>query len=309
MIPRSAMALLVLVVGTMSASALLSQTIPGQPAGSGSLRQLIPGHYVWMVRNPNGSSFNSGVVVTSEGVVVLDALESEATTRAKRDAIVSVIKQPIRALVSSTHHDPYSKGNIAYQDMWKIGHENYRTDLLALMARTKVSADEQRARVPNQTYRDRVTFHLGGKEIQVLHLGHAHTRGDSIIFVPQDRIAYLSEIFFANQFPTLGEGEVLSWLRVIEMADALEADIFVPGHGPIADDPRETRQELRRFRQIFIDARDGVRKEIARGATEDQAAAAVTLPQYDTLWIVKGQREGLVRRMYSELTGRTPTPR
>ena len=60
---------------------------------------------------------------------------------------------------------------------------------------------------------------------------------------------------------------------------------------------------------LFIDARDGVRKEIARGATEDQAAAAVTLPQYDTLWIVKGQREGLVRRMYSELTGRTPTPR
>ena len=92
-----------------------------------------------------------------------------------------------RALISSTFHDNYSKGNIAYADVLKIGHENYRTDLLALMQRQNVSVEEQRARLPTQTFRDRMTLYHGGKEIQILYVGRAHTRGDCIVFVPQDR--------------------------------------------------------------------------------------------------------------------------
>jgi len=304
---RPAIVLAILLGGALFVSAKGQQPTPAAlPPSTGSLRQLIPGHYVWMSNSPPRANYNSGVIVTSEGVVVLDALESEAIARAQREAIASVIKQPVRALVSSSHHAQYSKGNIAYQDVWKIGHETYRADLLTLMEQGKISADEQRARLPNQTYRDRLTFYLGGKEIQVLYFGQAHTRGDSVIFVPQDRIAYPSEILFANQFPTLGEGEVLGWLRALEQVDALEADIFVPAHGPIQDDPRQTRQELRRFRQIFTDARDAVQKEIARGATEDQTSDAVLLPQYDKLPVNKGQREGLVRRMYRELSAKRP---
>jgi glyoxylase-like metal-dependent hydrolase (beta-lactamase superfamily II) len=299
--------LAILLGGALLVSVQGQQPTPAAPpASTGSLRQLIPGHYVWSSNNPNRAAYNSGVIVTDEGVVVLDALESEAIARAQREAIAGVTKQPIRALVSSSHHDQYSKGNLAYQDVWKIGHENFRIDFLASMERNKISAEEQKARLPNQTYRDRLTFYLGGKEIQVLYLGQAHTRGDSVIFVPQDRIAYPSEILFANQFPTSGEGESLGWLRALEAVEALQADIFVPAHGPIQPDPRETRQELRRFRQIFTDARDAVQKEIARGATEDQAAAAVLLPQYDKLPVMKGQREGLVRRMYRELSAKRP---
>jgi cyclase len=304
---RSAIVLAILLGGALFVSAQGQQPAPAAPPPStGSLRQLIPGHYVWSSNNPSRAAYNSGVIVTNEGVVVLDALESEAIARAQREAIASIIKQPVRALISSSHHPQYSKGNIAYQDVWKIGQETYRADLLTLMEQGKISADEQRARLPNQTYRDRLTFYLGGKEIQVLYLGQAHTRGDSVIFVPQDRIVYPSEILFANQFPTLGEGEALGWLRALEQVDSLEADIFVPAHGPISDDPHQTRQELRRFRQIFTDARDAVQKEIARGSTEDQTAATVLLPQYDKLPVMKGQREGLVRRMYRELSAKRP---
>ena len=56
---------------------------------------------------------------------------------------------------------------MAYADVWKIGHENYRTDLLTLMQRQKVFSDEQKARLPNQTVRDRITLYLGGTEIQI----------------------------------------------------------------------------------------------------------------------------------------------
>jgi glyoxylase-like metal-dependent hydrolase (beta-lactamase superfamily II) len=76
------------------------------------------------------------------------------------------------------------------------------------MERDKASPEEQKARLPNQTFRDRITLYLGDKEIQVLYLGRAHTRGDSIIYVPQDRIVYLSEIFSAGQFLFMGEAQL-----------------------------------------------------------------------------------------------------
>ena len=304
--PKSILVVLLLLLGCVSAFSRQPPPAPATQAAAartatGTLRQVIPGHYVY-----SSTTYNSGIIVTSEGVVVLDALNSEAVARAQREAIASTIRQPVRMLVSSTFHNNYSKGNVAYADVLKIGHENYRTDLLELMKREKVSAEEQTARLPNQTFRDRMTLYLGGKEIQILYVGRAHTRGDSIIFVPQDRIAYLSELYFADQFLFIADGYGLDWLRALDAVEALGADIVVPGHGPVPADPRETRQGLQRFRQMLVEVRDTVQKEIARGATEDQAVAAIRWPQYEKMLGYDTQRETAVRRLYQQLTGKLP---
>jgi cyclase len=283
------------VVGSQAPSA-------NRAANPGTLRQIVPGHYVYS-RNNEGRLFNSGVVATSEGVLVFDALDSEAIARAERQAIADVVKQPVRYLVSSPFHDPFSKGNLAYADVFKIGHENYRAGLLDQMQRGRAPDDEQRARMPNATFHERMTLYLGGKEIQVLHFGAAHTKGDSILFVPQDRIAYMSELFFNEEFPNMAAGYGVSWIRVLDAAKALDADIFIPGHGPVPEDPKQTRAALDRARQILVDARDGIQNEIARGATEDQAVAAVKLQQYEKLPSFAGQREVVLRRIYRELKG------
>ncbi len=274
---------------------------PAERNRTGTLRQLIPGHYVF-----SSTSFNSGIIATTEGVVVLDALSSEAIARKEREAIASVIKQPVRFLVSSTFHNNYTWGNVAYQDVVKIGHENYRTDLLAQMQRDRASLEDQKARLPQVTYKDRLNIHLGGKEIQILYLGRGHTRGDSIIFVPQDRIAYVSELFFSDQFLYINDGYGVSWLKTLDAIEALPADILVPGHGPIPEDPKKTREGLHRFRQMLVDLCDAVQLEIARGATEDQAAAAIKLSQYEKMQGYKSQREVAVRRTYQEMTGTLP---
>jgi len=304
--PKSILVVLLLLLGCVSAFSRQAPPAPATQAAAartatGTLRQVIPGHYVY-----SSTTYNSGIIVTSDGVVVLDALNSEAVARAQREAIASTIRQPVRMLVSSTFHNNYSKGNVAYADVLKIGHEHYRTDLLELMQREKVSAEEQTARLPNQTFRDRMTLYLGGKEIQILYVGRAHTRGDSIIFVPQDRIAYLSELYFADQFLFIADGYGLDWLRALDAVAALGADIVVPGHGPIPADPRETRQGLQRFRQMLVEVRDTVQKEIARGATEDQAVAAIRWPQYEKMLGYDTQRETAVRRLYQQLTGKLP---
>ena len=299
------LALIFLIFFALNSAGALQAPVADRAAGSGTLRQLIPGHYVYSI-NREGRIFSSGVVVTNEGVLVFDALESEAIARGEREAIAGTIKQPIRYLVSSPFHDPFSKGNLAYADVFKIGHENYRAGLFDQMQRGRAPAEEQRTRMPNATFRDRMSLHLGGKEIQILHFGSAHTKGDSILFVPQDRIAYMSEVFFNEEFPNMAGGYGVSWIRVLDAVKALDADIFVPGHGPIPEDPKQTRAALDRARQILVDARDGIQNEIARGATEDQAVAAVKLQQYEKLPSFAGQREVVLRRIYKELKGTLP---
>ena len=272
---------------------------------SGVLRQIIPGHYVY-TQNNAGRLFNSGVVVGTDGVLVFDALDSDALARSERQAIAGVTTQPIRYLVSSPFHDPFNGGSAVYADVIKIGHENYRAGLIDQMQRGNVANDVQRARMPNATFRDRMNLYLGGKEIQVINFGAAHTKGDSVLFVPQDRIVYMSEVFFNEEFPNMAGGYGVSWIKVLDAVKALDADIFIPGHGPIPDDPKQTRAALDRARQILVDARDRIQNEITRGATEDQVVATVTLQQYEKMPQFAGTKEAVVRRIYKELKGTLP---
>jgi ribulose 1,5-bisphosphate carboxylase large subunit-like protein len=93
---------------------------------------------------------------------------------------------------------------------------------------------------------------------------------------------------------------------VVDAVEALGPDIFVPGHGPIPEDPKGTRAGLHRMRQILVAARDAIQNQIARGASEDQPVAAVKLQDYEKLPAYATQREVVVRRMFKELTGQPP---
>jgi predicted RNA-binding protein len=106
---------------------------------TGTLEQIIPGHFMYT----NGARM-SGVIVTGEGVVVVDALTDEAMAKNERQLIASMIQRPVRYLISSTFHDNYTGGNVAYQDVIRIGHENYKADLLDLMKTENVPRRSKR---------------------------------------------------------------------------------------------------------------------------------------------------------------------
>jgi cyclase len=280
-------------------------TAGAQPQGPGTLRQVIPGYYVYLA-DPR----ISGVIETSEGVVVFDALTTPAIARHERQLISETIGKPVRYLVSSSNHAQYSGGNGVYDDVIKIGSELYRADLLGGNA---APTPELQPRLPDVTFRDRMTFTLGGKEFQVIHVGTAHTRGDSILFIPQDRIVYTSEVFFYERFPFIDSGS-LHWIEAIDTILNLPADIIVPGNGQwLVNSPEETRRSLVRSKEVLIAVRDAVQAEIAKGATEDETVARLQLEQYRSMtgWDGVGggtvpQHEVMVRRIYQELKGTLP---
>jgi glyoxylase-like metal-dependent hydrolase (beta-lactamase superfamily II) len=305
MLPKTAWALALsfalsaLAAGMQTEPALAAAAATKEAPQPGKLEQIIPGHYMYS----NGARI-SGIIATSEGVVVLDALSNEAMAKDERRLIQEQIRLPVKYLISGTYHNNYALGNIAYQDAVRIGHENYKTDLIAQMKMDNRPQAQQQMILPHLTFRDRMTITLGGKEIQILYLGRAHTRGDAAVFVPQDRIVYLSEIFFDGRFP-FGDDAYVEWITTIDNALKLEADIFVPGQGPsmVAANPRMSRDALMRARAVLVNFRDNVQREIMRGATEEQAVAAIQLPEYRTMVGYDQQRAVLVRRMYQDLKG------
>jgi glyoxylase-like metal-dependent hydrolase (beta-lactamase superfamily II) len=268
------------------------------------LRKIKTGHYVYLQGDATlgvSSTFNSGIIITHEGVVVIDALGSEPIAHTVCESIHKLTVKPVRFLISCTFHAPFTGGNAAYADALKIGHEHYRTDLLKLLQ--DASDQEKKAKLPDQTYSERLTLYSGGKEIQILHLGRGHTRGDTIVFVPEDRIVYLSEVFNFDEFPYIADSYSADWMRTLEKVESMEADIFVPGHGFLPEDPEETRAGIRRHWQILKDVRDAVQQQIDAGVSEDEAFRAIDLPQYHQFKGYQRALEIAVHRIYKELTG------
>jgi len=267
------------------------------------LRRLTNDCYVYLHTDDRpgvSSTFNSGIIVTDEGVVIIDALGSEDAARNVRKAISKVTLKPVRFLISTTPHRPFTGGNAVYADTFRIAQENTRADLIELLA--KSPAEERKNKLPHLTFRERTTLYLGGKEIQVLFLGRGHTRSDTIVFLPQDRLAYMGETFYCDEFPYISSGYSADWIRTIESAEKLEADIFIPGHGFLPGNLKETRAELGHHRQVLKDVRDAVEAQVKKGASEVETLAAVDLPQFKKFKGYQRALEIAVRRIYRELT-------
>lgn len=136
---------------------------------SHGLKELKPGYYVYLHGDDTpgvSSTFNNGVIVTNEGVVVIDTQRTEAIASRVRESISRMTSQPIRFLISTTPHVPFTGGNAVYADTFKIGHENYRISLLKLIE--KNSTEEMKKKLPNQTFSERLEKHRRYRQLQFL---------------------------------------------------------------------------------------------------------------------------------------------
>ena len=95
--------------------------------------------------------------------------------------------------------------------------------------------DETKPVPPTVTLKERMTLYRGGREIQIIFLGRAHTGGDVVVYFPQDKVVFTGDMAFAGP-SYLGDGYVDEWPQTLENLKALDFDIFVPGHGaPVTD--------------------------------------------------------------------------
>jgi glyoxylase-like metal-dependent hydrolase (beta-lactamase superfamily II) len=88
---------------------------------------------------------------------------------------------------------------------------------------------------PTKSVEDRMTLDVGSKKVELIVVGPAHTPGDLLVYLPEDRILFAGDIVFAGGTPVVHTGPIGRYIEVLKGILEMDVDIIVPGHGPVTD--------------------------------------------------------------------------
>ena len=88
---------------------------------------------------------------------------------------------------------------------------------------------------PTRTFSGRLVLDVGGRAVELIEVGPAHTEGDTLAYVPDARAVFTGDILFIGGTPIVWAGPVSSWVAACEMILGLDVETIVPGHGPVTD--------------------------------------------------------------------------
>ncbi|HXW59630.1 MAG TPA: MBL fold metallo-hydrolase [Solirubrobacteraceae bacterium] len=91
------------------------------------------------------------------------------------------------------------------------------------------------ATLPTDTFEGELTLRVGASELRLLEVGPAHTRGDTLVLAPAQRVLFTGDILFHGMHPLAWAGPISNWVSACERILDMDVDVIVPGHGPLAD--------------------------------------------------------------------------
>jgi len=263
-----------------------SDTLPAFP-----LRALAPG--VYAVSGDTGRGVegrpNAGFVVTPAGVVVIDALASPGEGRVLMRTIRTVTQAPVRYLLLTHHHPDHTFGAIVFKRAGAriVAHPDRRTlanidgdDRLASDWTGVMGLEQMRgfayADSPDIAVRHDTLLNVGGRRIQIIRPGPAHTAGDLMVWLPAERVLFAGDVLVEDGVSMMVDGSSSAMLGALARIDSLQPRVAVPGHGRLASDPARL---VARTRCYVLAVRDTMRRAVAQGIRMGQALDR--LPQAD----------------------------
>ena len=253
------------------------------------------GNGLWAWLQPDGSWgwSNAGLIVDGDQCLLVDTLFdvplTETMLTAMRAAVPAARKIP--RVVNTHNNGDHVFGNQLVADAEIIASKACAEDmeargpdkLVEMMANRDTLGDGAlffyetmgsrfdfagvRHTPPTRTFEGRLDLKVGDKDVHLVQVGPAHTRGDVIAWVPQDRTVFTGDIVFSNGHPILWAGPVDNWIAALDLMKSWDVQTVVPGHGPITD-PRG----LDALRAYFVYIRDEARKRFDAGMSAEAAA-------------------------------------
>ncbi len=161
---------------------------------------------------------------------------------------------------------------------------------------------------PNVTFTDSMTIHKGGREVQLLFLGRGHTGGDTMVFLPAERIVFTGDFFEgrpgAGVLSFLGDAFIDEWPASLERLKALDFDVIVPGHGA----PFRERDQIDAFQAYLRDFWQQASALRAQGVPAEEAAIRIDLSRHTAVYGERSARADIraVTRAYELLQIQMP---
>lgn len=234
--------------------------------------------HVWVETGYRGC--NVGAIASDEGIAMVDSpMYPSDATRWRQAALAWGIP---RYLIHTEHHVDHIISDFLFPEATVVGQRYVRED----MATTDTNYVHQRVReqdlpgvpfmknyrmrLPSITFDSEMDIHLGNLHLQVLSLP-GHCRGETAIYVPQERVAFVGDNVFHKVQTFLHQALPEEWLQSLDRIAQLDVDVIVPGHGEICD--KSYLPEQRAFIQEWIDT---IKRAIAQGWTREEAKQRIS---------------------------------
>ena len=278
-----------------------------------TLSDVAPGVYAWV--QPDGSWFinNAGAVHGGDDVVLIDTCATASRTRRFLSALADATgAAPIRLAVNTHWHGDHTFGNaLLPASTVLISHEHTRSDILAdTMLTTELSPiwsptpdwGVSQTRAPTVALSHDLTLFAGDQRIELRHPGHeAHTQGDVVAWLPQQRVLFTGDLLFHHVTPLVLQGSFVGALRSVDWLRQFPATRIVPGHGPLIDKTEldEVLDAQTRYYQLI---QHTARAGLAAGSTPLQAARDCDLGEF-VKWPDQHRIVLNLHRAYADVTG------
>jgi cyclase len=212
--------------------------------GAGHLVEVADGVHAWI--QPDGTWWlnNAGAITGGDGTLIVDTCATEDRTRRFLDAVDAATGgAPVRFAVNTHEHGDHTYGNsLLPEAVALIGHEVMRDHLLVdpIIDGCPPAWDPVpdwgriTRRVPTIVCRTDLTVHSGSRRIDLVHPGYAaHTGGDLVAWLPDERVLFTGDLLFAGLTPLVFAGSVDGALASLDWIAGFGPDVAVPGHGPL----------------------------------------------------------------------------
>ena len=243
-------------------------------------------------------------VVTDQGVLVADGQGSVPETKGLVEAIAKITAQPIKYVVICSDHGDHTAGNAAFPaGVTYVIHPASKAILeRAEAARAGRGGGGWKLPADAMLVTDRQSLKLGAETIDILVLGRAHTGGDLSISLPRRKILFLSETFLNRVFPAMRSAYPTEWLKALDRAQAMKADLNIAGHGFTESGP-VSKEELREYHKAMEAVIAEARRLHRAGVSVDDAVKQAKVGQYADWTLSKSQGPIAIRKVYEELNG------
>src|SRR5690606_13065375 len=103
----------------------------------------------------------------------------------------------------------------------------------------------------NETFEGEKTLSIGGRTVELIEVGSAHTMGDLIVYVPDAKLLYSADILFIGSTPVMWAGPVENWFAALDRILAMDVETIIPGHGPITD--KDGVRQVRQYWEYLVE--------------------------------------------------------
>jgi glyoxylase-like metal-dependent hydrolase (beta-lactamase superfamily II) len=214
-------------------------------------------------RSPENLSNNAtyGVVITSEGIVLIDSGGTYHGAQRIHEAIRSLTKMPVKIVINTNSQDHRWLGNdyFRHQGAKIIASrgtvEDQKASLNDKLMRLANTVGEKglegtQAVYADETFEDNLDITLGETKLQLFHVGQAHTPADVVVWLPGEKVMFTGDIVYTERMLSVRSySHSGSWLTAFDTMAAFEPEYIVPGHGHVTmlEKAREDTYSYLRF--------------------------------------------------------------